>query len=166
MGERWEPIPDFPMYEISDRGNIYNHRTRRLMSPSQTTFGYGKISLMNSDGVRHTRSVALLVAQAFVRPPTILCTKVILLDGNLFNFDFKNLEWRPRGFAWEYRHQLLTEQPRHLRNLPVYNLTRDLAFDSVIDAGMEEGLLFKDIWRSTYSGSETFPYKSVFEIIK
>jgi hypothetical protein len=163
--EQWRIIKEFPRYEISDEGNIYNTRRRIFMRTSLTPFGHVKITLTDYDGKRYDRSVAQLVAEAFVRPPTLLCDAVIVLDGDFQHVDAENLMWRPRHYAWRYTHQLKTDQPRHFTNLPVRNILTHVEYESIMEAGMNEGLLFTDIWRSTYSGNSIFPEGSIFEII-
>lgn len=164
--EIWVPIPEFPDYEISNVGRIYSRRHDRMMSTSQNNHGHVKITLTSGLNDRHTRSVALLVAEAFVEAPDLLCDNVVVLDGDLSNVIAENLVWRPRGFAWKYTHQLKTDQPRHFHSLPVLSVEDGLEYDSIIDAGMKEGLLFDDIWRSTYSGSRVYPTKQIFEVIE
>lgn len=163
--ELWQPIPEFPTYLISNLGNIYNIRTERLMRTSVNNHGYMKITLMDDEThERHTRAVALLVAQAFVEPPTRLCDHVIILDGDLTNVVATNLAWRPRWYAWKYFNQLKATQPLHYRNLVVCNITTGYYYDSVIQAGMRDGLLFESIWHSTYTREKTFPYGHIYEI--
>lgn len=161
---RWFLIPDFPDYEIDDLGQIYNRRTRTLMRTSVTNHGHEKITLRAPDGSRHTRSVALLVAELFVPRPTELCDTVIVLDGDLRNVVASNLAWRPRWFSWKYARQLRTPQPLHYQNLTVANVRENVEYENIIHAGMAEGLLFEDVWRSTYTGARVFPTHSVFEI--
>jgi hypothetical protein len=164
--ERWRTIHEFPRYEISNKGNVYNTWNRRLMRTSSTTFGHVKITLTDYDGCRYTRSVALLVAQMFVAPPNYLSDYLMVLDGDLSHVESDNLAWRPRWFAWKYTRQLKTQQPTHYQNLAVLNLDTGMEYDSIIDAGMTEGLLFENIWESTYTGSETYPHGSRFDIIE
>jgi hypothetical protein len=164
--ERWRTIHEFPRYEISNRGNIFNTFTRRMMRTSHSTFGHIKITLTDYDGIRHTRSVALIVAQMFVAPPNFMSDYLMILDGDLSNVDADNLAWRPRWFAWKYTRQLRTPQPMHYQNLAVRNIDTEIEYDSIIDAGINEGLLFNDIWQSTYTGVDTYPHGSKFEIIE
>lgn len=164
--ERWRTILEFPTYEISNYGNIYNLKFRIMMRTSRNNYGHGKITLTDYDGSRHTRSLAILVADAFVLAPNYMCDHLIFLDGDLTNVNANNLAWRPRGFAWKYMHQLKIPQPNHYHNLPVFNLVTEREYSSIIEAGMSEGLLFDDIWVSTYKGIELFPNGSIFEVIK
>jgi hypothetical protein len=163
--EVFRVIPEFPNYSIGSLGNVFNHRTDRLMRTSRTIFGYVKITLTDFEGRRFTRSVAQLVAEAFIIPPNALCDNVVVLDGDLSNLRAENLVWRPRWYAWQYRHQFGRPQPLHFQNLPVRNTQTQAVYSSVMDAGMAEGLLFIDIWRSTYTGDAIFPYEAVFEVI-
>lgn len=165
--EVWKTISEFPNYEVSNLGLIYNKKRGTIMRTSRTNFGHIKITLLSQwDGYRYTRSVAQIVAEAFVEPPTPLCDQVVVLDGNFANVAAENLVWRPAGYAWKYSHQLNTPQPLHYKNLPVVNIVTGDVYDSIIEAGMTEGLLFEEIWRSTYTGVGIFPYRAIFEVLK
>jgi hypothetical protein len=138
-----------------------------MMSSSPNNFGNMKISLVSDeDHMRYTRSVALLVAEAFLEPPNPTCDSLVILDGDYTNVSAHNLAWRPRGFAWNYTRQLKEEQPHYYRNLPVRNLVYTVDYDSIIQAGMAEGLLFDDIWHSTYTGDPVYPTGSIFEVLQ
>lgn len=165
--EQWALIPEFPTYEVSSYGNIRNTKTDRLMRTSRTPFGHVKITLTSDYyGWRKTRGVAQLVAEAFVEKPSMLCDQVVILDGNFDNVAADNLVWRPRGLAWEYTHQIKMAQPLHYRNLPVINVVTEDRYSSIVVAGMTEGLLFDDIWRSTYTGAKLFPFGAIFEVVE
>lgn len=165
--EEWKDVFDFSNYRISNLGRIYNIYRDHIMNVSCTTFGHLKVTLKcDYDGERYTRGVAQMVADAFVKRPNPLCDHIIVLDGNFSNVSAYNLAWRPRGFMWEYTRQLKIRQPLHYRNLPVVDVDTGEEYESVIEVGMSEGLLFKDVWRSTYSGVAVFPTGSIFEIVK
>lgn len=73
--ERWRSIPDYPGYEVSDRGRVRSYYAQngkawhiaktpqRILSP--TRVGYKKVSLQHKNGERHIRHVAHLVLLAF-----------------------------------------------------------------------------------------------------
>lgn len=165
--EEWRTIPEFPTYSVSNLGNIFNTRDGHPMRNSRTQHGHVKITLVSEwDGARHTRSVAQLVAEAFVERPNVLCDQVVEMDGDLANVAASNLAWRPRWFAWKYARQVRTDQPMHYKNLPVVDLTTGVVYGSIVEAGIANGLLFKDIWESTYSRKPVFPYGSVFEVVE
>lgn len=166
MSEEWATIPEFPTYLISSLGNVYNTRSERLMRTSINNHGHVKITLkVDGSYERYTRSVSHMVATAFVEAPTWLCDHVILLDGDLSNVAATNLAWRPRWFAWKYFHQFKEVQPRHYINLAVRNIDKNYYYNSIMEAGMLDGMLFTDIWHSTYTGKKLFPYGHVYEII-
>lgn len=162
----WAEIPGFSMYHVSDYGQIYNVRYHRMTKISQTNQGNSKISLIADTGIRHTVSVARLVAEAFVEPPNHMCETPIHLDGDLMNVAAYNLVWRTPRQAWLYARQMRTEQPAHFGRLKIRNISRGLIYNSIIEAGMEEGLLFRDIWESTYNGKRVPPHGFTYEIIK
>lgn len=166
MEEFWRPIPEFTNYDISNLGRIYNNKTRSIMSSSVNNHGHVKITLTDHQGRRHTRSVGLLVAEAFVEPPNLLCNQIIVLDGDLTNLRADNLAWRPTWFAWRYTRQLKERQPLHFRNLTVENIETGDVYENIVEAGITEGLLFTHIWESTYKAKPCFPNGSVFEIIE
>lgn len=166
MEEEWRVIPEFPNYKISSFGRVYSISRDHIMSVSTTNHGHSKITLANENGERCTRSVTLLVAEAFVPGRDVMSDQVVVLDGDHNNACVSNLVWRPRWFAWQYARQLRVEQPLHYRNLPVIDITTDQEYDSIVQAGVTEGLLFSSIWRSTYTGYTVYPNDSVFEILK
>jgi hypothetical protein len=166
MREHWKTIPGFSSYEVNQFGEIYRRDRDLLMKFSHTLAGHVKVSLIcDYDGARYTKGVAQIVAEAFVMRPTPLCTQVVMLDGNLDNIAAENLIWRPPSFAWLYVHQLKTLQPVHYKNLKIRNVDTGVVYNSVIEAGMTEGLLFDDIWRSTYSGARIFPFGMEYEVV-
>jgi hypothetical protein len=163
--EAWAFIEEFPMYMISDEGHVYSRRWDREIPTSQNQHGHMKVSLSDYDrGERHDRSVARLVAKAFLTPPNSLCDHVAILNGDTTDVRASNLAWRPRWFVWKYSRQLKEEQPVRYYNIHVRNVTSQIGYINIFTAGIQEGLLFEDIWESTFRGSETFPYGQIFEI--
>lgn len=164
--ELWQEIPEFSNYMISNLGNVYNIKHKHVMRTSRTQHGHVKITLKDdySDD-RYCRSVARMVAQAFVEAPNHMCDEVIVLDGDFSNVAAINLAWRPYWYAYKYTRQMKTVQPVPFQNLAVRNTTTGYVYNSIIEAGVTEGLLFEDIWRSTHSEARLFPYGHAFEII-
>ena len=151
MREEWASVPYFPNYSISSFGNVFNHRTDRMMSPSRTLQGDLKVTLVN-EKQRVTRSVRVLVAEAFVNPPDLgedegypVCDTVIVLDGNKENVMADNLAWRPNWFAFKYARQFTQEYPEVYYTRRVANVTRGVYYISILQAGVKEGVLFEDI---------------------
>lgn len=161
--ERWEVIPDFPRYHVSNHGRILDEQ-RGLLTTSPNNHGHLRVWLHHWDGFRYMKTVAPLVARAFVRVPDRLCDRVIVLDGNFLHVQSWNLAWRPLGFAWEYTHQLKRQHPLHYHNLAVRNVDTGDEYASIIEAGTCEGRLFKDIWRSCNTGDRIYPYGNAFTV--
>lgn len=163
--ETWENIFDFPDYMISNYGCVYNRRTNREMSISKTNHGHLKVALVNETG-RHTLSVARLVAESFVKAPNPMCDSTIVLNGDMSDIKANNLAWRPQWFAWKYTRQLKTQKLIYYVNLPVQNLYDGKIYSCVVDAGVSEGLLFADIWRSTHSNNQVYPTTNIYRVIQ
>lgn len=155
--EDWEAIPNFSRYRVSNYGKIWNDRFDRLMVPSVATpQGHLKISLFDDAGNRITCSVAQLVAQAFVEPPTPRCDHVIHKDGDRNNVAASNLAWRTRRQAYLYSRQMQREPLLHWTNIRIYNVETGVEYDNVVHCGIIEGLLFHDIMNSAL-GYECVP---------
>jgi len=90
--ERWKPIPDYPDYRISDRGQVRSHKRgkTRIMSLFTKT-RYPRLSLYNR-GHKRTWRVHNLVMLAFVGPcPDGM--EVCHNDGDRLNNDINNLRY-------------------------------------------------------------------------
>lgn len=163
--EVWSEMRRFPGYLISNLGRVWNKKRERVMSPSLNNYGHLKISLYDAYGIRRTFFVATLVGEAFVKAPDRRCTHIMIKDGDQTNVAAWNLTWRPKGFVWRYYHQLRTPQHVYYQNLPVVDMTHAKEYDSVIEAGIVNGQMFEDIWRSTSTGDAIYPYHSVYRVI-
>lgn len=162
--EDWKQIPDFPDYLVSNLGRVYNTRTDRVMAESRTLQGDHKVTL-SANGERVTRSVRVLVAEAFVPRPysdrsfhkSAIPDTVIVLDNNQDNITSYNLAWRPRWFAHKYARQFKQEHPRNYLDTPVQNLNTGALYNSIFEAGVKEGMLFNDIFKSAEVGNYIYP---------
>jgi hypothetical protein len=164
MEEIWKEIDGFSRYLISSNGDVMNRSTRELMSPSFNNFGDLKISLIDDQEVRKTKTVALLVSDAFLTPPDERCTHVINLNGDKTNVWVGNLALRPKWFAWRYTRQLKQQQQVNYYVVPVMDLGSGIHYKNVIVAGMTNGLLFGDVWRSARTGSAVYPTRMHFSV--
>jgi len=162
MEELWSRIPEFPDFSVSNFGRIWNNRRNREQMTSVNNWGHVKTSFGPE---RITRSVGLLVAEAFCEPPDELSNAIIFLDGNFLNVRSDNIMWRPTSFAWCYTRQLKKLQPLHYRNIPVLNLDLRVEYECIIEAGMTEGVLFDDIWDSTWRGRRPYPFHHKYRIV-
>ena len=76
--ERWLPINDFPKYEVSDKGNVRNAQTGKILHHGKNLKGYHIVSLYKNGG-QYTKKVHRLVCSAFYGEP-----------GNGFEINHKN----------------------------------------------------------------------------
>ena len=146
MRERWEVIPDFPDYTVSNFGNIHNIKSDMPRRTSVNQFGIIKISLYRGREL-HTRSVAVMVAEVFCEGQTDIFNTPIHLDGDRHNCGADNLMWRPRWYAVEYLRQFDQEQ-FHNATAPVVEINSGDEFDSTIEACTTLGLHYDDVYRS------------------
>lgn len=168
MPTRWIDIPGFPEYEISDYGAVYSKHTKQELSLSLNTRGHAKVNL-SREGVVHTRSVRVLVAQAFLEVPTDYESRqgdldVINLDGNAENNHWENLAWRPHWFAWKYARQFNQPIPDEYHVYLLNTLTGE-TFDSVMAAGITYGEIWEYVYGSAISGRPVYPSGATYEFL-
>lgn len=63
--EEWHHSKEWPRYDISNKGNIRNHETGKLMKTYISDRGYERVSLVK-EGKQYTRNVGTLVGNEFV----------------------------------------------------------------------------------------------------
>lgn len=92
MTESWVPIFEYPKYEVSDRGNVRNRLTGRILRPQRVGQGlpYLQVSL-SMNGVVEQRKIHRLVAAAYIGVVPIGMT-VNHKDGDKLNNFVSNLE--------------------------------------------------------------------------
>lgn len=161
MLENWAKIPEFPNYSVSDLGRIRNEDYGRIIKISKTKQGGAKVGLVLG-GKQHTRSVKVLVAEAFVDGYTERFNTPINLDGNQHNNVASNLLWRPRWFAWKYHHQF-EEADRYFKMGPVINRKTGIIYKTIFDAATKNGLLFYDVLSSAINQDPVFPTWEYFD---
>lgn len=161
MLEEWAQIDNAPGYLISTFGVVCNTRNGEVVAQSLTQQGDLKVNMFYNNR-RHTRSVRSLMANAFLIPYNRHCNTVIVLDGDQNNMRLDNLTLRPRWFAWQYSAQLKREWPHWYHDLPLQDQETGSCFANIIEAGITEGLLFSDIWRSYQDHVKIFPLNGPF----
>lgn len=166
--ELWAPVRGFPTYEVSNFGTVQNMRTGRIMAQTKTRSGHLKVNLFDGQ-FQSTRSVHRLVAEGFVERPGVgsgtlgPCDTVIALDGDVANVCAWNLAWRPRPVAWRYSTQFREHIPGAWHLLKVRNIDTRARYDSIVEAGMTEGVLWAEIWASINSGRRVAPFGHSYE---
>lgn len=102
----WSKVEGCAKYLVSDQGVVNNLKTGRPLTRQVNSGGIRYVVLLDDDDRRVSRSVAKLVAEAFL--PTHqnrYFTTVIHKDGLKENCQIDNLAWRSRPFAVRYHRQ-------------------------------------------------------------
>ena len=89
--EQWKKVKGIDNYSISNFGRLRNDKIGIEKSTRLTKTGY-VIATLKQDGVKYTRYIHRLVADAFVENPENLSV-VNHIDENKQNNRFDNLEW-------------------------------------------------------------------------
>lgn len=161
METEWRTIPEFPEYLVSNTGEVVNGKTGKWMQLSSTQRGAVKVGLVHH-GKQYTRSVSVLVADAFVPGRDAIYDTPIHLDGDKTNNRADNLAWRPRWFALAYTKQFdaISENDRLG---PLRDIATDQRYYDIVEAGTLHGLLFTDIRRAIVMKESVFPTIQRFE---
>lgn len=161
----WKVIPDFPDYSVSNRGQIRNDDTGRVLALTRNQNGLVQVGLMNGHH-QHKRGVALLVAKAFLPPPVPETFDTpINLDGDRLNNATENLMWRPRWFAVRY-HQQFHNDKRGFRG-PIQEIRTGELFPNSWQAAITYGLLDIEILVATLNRTYVWPtYQRFREVAK
>lgn len=93
MEEKWSIIEEFPNYQISTLGKIYNIKTKKYKKISLGARGYPVVSL-RKDGKTYLRTIHILLGRAFIKnddPEHKI--QINHIDGDKTNYNLNNLEW-------------------------------------------------------------------------
>jgi len=161
--EEWREVREFPNYLISNFGDVVNSRFNRSLRSSRIGQGTLKVGLWQGDK-QVSRLVRILVADAFVEGRDDIFDTPIQLNGDPLDVRASNLVWRPRWFAWQYSRQFL-DKPSINQIGPIREMKSGDIYETVYDAGIANGLLFKDIRHSMFMKTTTFPTFQQFELI-
>jgi hypothetical protein len=104
----WSPIEWCPWYLVHTSGKIFNTRRNQFMSFNKAQTGLLMVGL-SVDGYQNQRSVAKLVAEAYIPKPDPEWFSgfdtIIHLNGDKSDCRVENLAWRPRWFAIKYNQE-------------------------------------------------------------
>jgi len=153
-------IEGYPNYSITNYGRVINHRTGRDMILTPNTQGELSVGLVR-DGHQTRYSVKCMVARAFVPGESEQFDTPIILDCDVYNMRADNIVWRPRWFAWRYKHQFGIDPPWYTA-FPVIDAVSQVEYNSVVEAAIMNGLLCADILTSIYNETVVFPTGQLF----
>lgn len=166
MAQNLKEVKDFPMYCVSDKGEVFRNNYGRLRRVKAFPNGQGAMKVtLSMHNQLYTKSVAKLVAQAFVwndHDPEIWNTP-IHLDNNLENNSAANLRWRPRWFALKYQRQW--RNPEYRFATTMVQDTKTLEVYNILEACQHFGVLLVDVMNSCTSGEDVFPTNRNFVFV-
>lgn len=163
MRERWDTLDEFPDYAVSDLGDVVNIKTGMPRKTSINQQGIVKISLYQGRELI-TRSVAVMVAEAFCDGRTEFFNTPIHLDGDRENCRADNLMWRPRWFAVQYHRQFQSPE-FHASDVCIMDIDTGKEYDSVKEACMDLGLYYNDVYRSYVHGTQIPLTRQEFKLV-
>jgi hypothetical protein len=164
--ELWQEIAGFETYAISNYGRVRNLRRDSILLPSVNRQGIAKVGLFSSEGLT-SRSVAALVADAFLERDRPEFDTPIQLDGDRTNCHIENLMWRPRWFAVKYHRQFYVEQFRFFKPNPFFEIETEEVFEDYIKPCTTYGLHYRDVQLSYLNNGRdpVFPTWQRFRIL-
>ena len=92
--EEYRPVQEFPLYMVSNYGNVWSMKNKRFVAQVDGYKGYKAVNFNNGQGWHGKRRVHLLVCEIFNGPYTgPRKAEVEFIDGNRDNMYYKNLQW-------------------------------------------------------------------------
>ena len=143
--ETWKDVVGFEgLYKVSDKGNVYSVARKdsigrkqggRMLKPKYGGKGYPQVGL-HKNGITKTKSVHLLVAEAFIPNPEN-SPQVNHIDGIKDNNELSNLEWGARGHNLNYRTQMERSAQARSKKVRAVNIKTGevLTFNSLTEVG-------------------------------
>jgi hypothetical protein len=165
----WSVVPEFPNYSVSNTGHVRsdiqykNGNVGHILKPATNQRGIVNVGLMHN-GIQYRRSVALLVAQAFLKTARPLhFTTPINLNGERYDNHVENLQWRPLWFARRYHTQFSHGVARITS--PIVELGSGDVFPDSWVAAVTYGLLDCEIFEAVENKTYVWPTYQRFEVM-
>ncbi len=95
--EKWLQVIGFPDYSISDFGNVYSLKCKRLLIPAFTYNGYLIVKLINDEGRRYKKRIHRLVAETWQSMPPAFSLEIDHVNDVRYDNRLNNLEWVTRN---------------------------------------------------------------------
>ena len=93
--EEFKKIEEYENYEVSNKGNVRNTDTGRILKPCKNNWGYLSVNLYK-DGIGKNFSIHNLIALYFIPNPDNL-REIDHIDQNKTNNSITNLRWVSRS---------------------------------------------------------------------
>lgn len=157
-------IPNYPMYEVTDAGEIISLKTGNVMKPLIKKTGYVEACLRNDEGKKSVL-VHRIVAEAFCDNPEGKI-EVNHKDGNKKNNRADNLEWVTRSENLKHAFDLgLRQQDTSAKKVVATKIGTGQRryFESIYKAARELGISQGNICMACkglrpYAGGYTWKY--------
>lgn len=160
----WTPIPDFDRYSVSDEGEVRNDETNRILANTSNQQGIFIVGMMGDDDKQYKRSVAVLVANAYLDPPASdMFDTPIHINGEREDCSADNLAWRPRWFAIKYHKQFHDDHQGF--TVPIRDLKSGVVYPNSWEAALDNGLLEQEIVNATLRRTYVWPTYQEFTVI-
>ncbi len=159
---------EFPGYNVTTNGEVRSNYTGRGMMPHMNNSGVVCISLIDEGGIQRQRSLAKLVATAFLPKPEYVNQDFdtpINLDYDRWNCAVENLMWRPRWFAYQY-HQQRDFASRYYNTTLIRDLETYEVYQGTAAICMKFGLLEQHLRRAIIMELKVFPTMQEFEWVE
>lgn len=147
MREDHRPIPGFSRYMLSNFGYVVNLHRDVVVKSMMNQQGISIVGMIDDQGRHTTRSVSLMVAEAFIPDHRVQFNSPINLNGNRMDSHVSNLMWRPRWYAVKYHQQFYLGEFQY-RRADIIELTSREEFDDLSQPAMRYGLYYGDIMLS------------------
>jgi hypothetical protein len=158
---------EFPMYTVCSNGEVLNNESLYILKPHMNNVGVVYISLQDVDHIQRQRSLAKLVATAFLPKPEYIDQDFdtpINLNYDRWNCAVENLIWRPRWFAYQY-HQQRDFAFRYHNTTPIRDLETGEVYQGTAEICMKFGLLEQHLRRAIIMELKVFPTLQEFEFV-
>ena len=162
--EEWKEIDGFPDYVVSSMGNVKRSSTGRVLAYKVNQYGVVYVGLMRAYKQRQ-RSVALLVANAFLERPSEVMDTPINLNGDRYDNRVVNLAWRPRWFAVHYNRQFKHPYENPITE-PIVDYHNHVVYANSNHAAIQNGLLERDVVLSILNNTVVWPTFQKFMLVK
>lgn len=159
MIEEWKPVKDYEqLYLISNLGNVYSIRSKRLLKLQKNEDGYSKVVLWNRGKPYYTLAHRL-VAEMFIpniENKSLVLHKKAIADGGTNNVE--NLYWgtqsdnmrdRVRDGRQPIQNWNIGEKHPFARKINQYDLEHNFIkqYNCIMDASKELNIKHQHIWR-------------------
>ena len=146
----WEDIPEFPGYQCSNLGEVYNTITKTLLKKHNNTRGYHSLMMTHQDGTQKRRLVHRLVGMLFVENSDNK-PDINHIDGAKPNNRFDNLEYVTKQENTDHAIETGLMKVR-----PVHQISKDgvvlCKFNSTLKASKFSGINYSTLREACVSG--------------